>query len=109
MANSTRSDSQLELEEIAQTNGSFVKQHNGGDYLVTLCYKYGAARTLDEIRPKLEKVAWHKVIWFKYPRHPIIAWIVQASYLSTPTVCLVIVQLESRDYLFITCDLTKQI
>ena len=85
--------------------------------------KFSVAEVWQEIRPKKEKVSWHRLVWgsFSILKHAIIAWLAILDRLPTQDRrlswgievggnCLLCqTELETRDYLFFGCDYSKSI
>ena len=62
----------LKLRSLAQR---FIIKQDGREMWKFLGNKYSAVAVWREIRPKKEKVAWHRLIWstFVLPKHAVIA------------------------------------
>ena len=77
----------------------------------------------EKIRPKQEKVVWHRVLWapFTVPKFALIAWMailnrlptmdrLQAWGLEVTGICVLCKQeMESRNHMFFSCAYSKQI
>ena len=85
--------------------------------------RYKAAAVWSSIRPKQEKVAWHKLVWFSInvPKHSFISWMAILNRLLTrdglrewgvqveESCVLCQIGLESRSHLFFGCSFSKEI
>ena len=84
---------------------------------------YRTAVVWDSIRPRKEKVVWHKLLWapFVLPKHAVIAWMVIQNRLPTldrlkkwglvmdETCVLCHHEAETREHLFFQCSFAVEI
>ena len=110
----------LKLRSLAQR---FIIKQDGREMWKFHGNKYSAAAVWREIRPKKEKVAWHRLIWspFVMPKHAIIAWMAILNRLPTKDrlkswglvmeeECpLCKHEQETRNHLFFECSYSKTI
>ena len=110
----------LRLRDIAQ---KFVERHDGREIWKISGGRYKAADVWKEIRPKREKIAWHRLLWdsFVVPKHAVIAWMAILNRLPTidrlqswgieaRDCCALCKQdQKTRDHLFFGCPFSKAI
>ena len=110
----------LRLRDIAQ---KFVERHDGREIWKISGGRYKAADVWKEIRPKREKIAWHRLLWdsFVVPKHAVIAWMAILNRLPTidrlqswgieaRDCCALCKQdQETRDHLFFGCSFSRAI
>ena len=110
----------LRLRSLAQ---QFVERNEGRECWKFHGDRYRTAAVWEVLRPKNEKVAWHKLIWtsFVVPKHCLIAWMAILNRLPTKDrlrnwgyglegVCSLCKQEnETRDHLFFECSYSKNI
>ena len=85
--------------------------------------KYKAAEVWSVIRPRREKVVWHKLVWYHLtvPKHVFISWMAILDRLPTMDrlrtrgmevggVCALCKQdMETRNHLLFSCSYSKEI
>ena len=101
----------------------FVKKSDGEVRWNSSSNKYKAVEVWRVIRPKKEKVNWHKLVWagFIVPKHAFITWMAVLNRLSTKdkmrawgmkvdgNCILCRSAVETRDHLFYGCAFLKQV
>ena len=101
----------------------FVEWENGRIKWKLAGRNYKTSDVWERIRPKQEKVEWHRLLWapFTVPKCALIAWMailnrlptmdrLQAWGLEVTGICVLCKQgIESRDHLFFSCTFSKQI
>ena len=55
----------------------FIENKNGREIWKLDGGRYRAVTVWGEIRPKKEKISWHRLVWnsFVVPKHAVIAWL----------------------------------
>ena len=85
--------------------------------------KFTIAEVWQEIRPKKERVSWHKLLWssLNIPKHAVVVWMAILNRLPTKDrliawgmeingiCCLCQNANESRDHLFFECNYSMEI
>ena len=100
----------------------FMTMQNGEDVWKSHGSIYFVAHVWNELRPKREKVVWHRLVWtsFVLPKHAIIAWMTVCNRLPTKDrlkswlleidgICVLCKEEESKDHMFSGCPFSRQI
>ena len=99
----------------------FIENKNGREIWKLDGGRYRAVTVWGEIRPKKEKISWHRLVWnpFVVPKHAVITWLAILNRLPTVDrlkawgidkdgLCTLCKQeQESRDHLFFECSYSK--
>ena len=110
----------LQLRPLAR---KFVKLENGVEKWKFLGKKYSVTDVWEELRPKQDKVPWHKFLWgsMAIPKHVFISWMAILNRLPTKDrliswgmevngdCCLCQGGMESRDHMFFECNYSKEL
>ena len=110
----------LRLRPLAQT---FIENKDGREVWKLEGGRYSASTVWGEIRPKKEKISWHRLVWnpFVVPKHAVITWLAILNRLPTVDrlkawgidkdgLCSLCKQeQESRDHLFFECSYSKAV
>ena len=72
----------LKLRSLAQ---KFIVRKDGRETWKFPGGKYSAAAVWKEIRPRKEKITWHRLLWspFVVPKHAVITWMAILNRLPT--------------------------